>query len=280
MKTQDIKNMASAYMQVQEKAKMDPVDKKALKKDFDDRKDKDIDNDGDVDSSDEYLHKRRKAITKSSKDAETETVETKEDVDLDEGAYVGGPKHTFPQYIGGINSKQAKAVKKHLTDKGHSFDDHSHIDRNKKADTHYISMKTKEGHAELQKAKAKYKVDDSEQRRKNLAARGVKEEIYKEDVDMTNTKWPIYNRIMEKAGSRDDHVKGATDPEPIDSKASPKEKEFVQKHGGLDGNDSGIDGAKAAADTAKAATAQVKTAPGRPNDKNIGDKKPIDSTKA
>ena len=47
------------------KEAMDPVDPKAVKKDFKDRKDKDIDNDGDVDSSDEYLHKKRKAISKS-----------------------------------------------------------------------------------------------------------------------------------------------------------------------------------------------------------------------
>jgi len=48
---------------------MDPVNKKAAMKKFADRKDKDIDNDGDVDKSDEYLHKRRKAISKAvSKD--------------------------------------------------------------------------------------------------------------------------------------------------------------------------------------------------------------------
>ena len=40
---------------------LDPVDDKANDKKFKDRKDKDIDNDGDVDSSDEYLHKRRAA---------------------------------------------------------------------------------------------------------------------------------------------------------------------------------------------------------------------------
>ena len=51
-------------MAVNEK-KLDPVNPKALKKDFDDRKDKDIDNDGDVDSSDKFLHKRRKAIGKA-----------------------------------------------------------------------------------------------------------------------------------------------------------------------------------------------------------------------
>ena len=49
--------------------KLDPVNKKAAAKDFDDRKDKDIDNDGDVDSSDKYLHKRRKAISKATKEA-------------------------------------------------------------------------------------------------------------------------------------------------------------------------------------------------------------------
>ena len=71
MKTQDIKNLASAYMQVLEaEKKMDKVNPKALDKDFDDRKDKDIDNDGDVDKSDEYLHNRRKAVKKAMKDDE------------------------------------------------------------------------------------------------------------------------------------------------------------------------------------------------------------------
>ena len=44
---------------------MDAVQPKAVKKKFDDRKDKDIDNDGDTDSTDKYLHKRRKAISKA-----------------------------------------------------------------------------------------------------------------------------------------------------------------------------------------------------------------------
>ena len=47
---------------------LDPVNKDAVKKKFKDRKDKDIDNDGDVDSSDKYLHKRRKAISKAMKE--------------------------------------------------------------------------------------------------------------------------------------------------------------------------------------------------------------------
>jgi len=48
---------------------LDPVNKDAVKKKFDNRKDKDIDNDGDVDSSDKYLHKRRAAISKATSEA-------------------------------------------------------------------------------------------------------------------------------------------------------------------------------------------------------------------
>ena len=44
---------------------LDAVQPKAVKKKFKDRKDKDIDNDGDTDSSDKYLHKRRKAVSKA-----------------------------------------------------------------------------------------------------------------------------------------------------------------------------------------------------------------------
>ena len=62
----DTKNgtLENAVLSVYEK-KLDPVNKNAVKKKFDDRKDKDIDNDGDVDSTDKFLHKRRKAITKA-----------------------------------------------------------------------------------------------------------------------------------------------------------------------------------------------------------------------
>ena len=56
---------------------LDAVQPKAVKKKFKDRKDKDIDNDGDVDDSDKFLHKRRKAVSKAV---------AKEEVDLDENA--------------------------------------------------------------------------------------------------------------------------------------------------------------------------------------------------
>lgn len=60
MDREDIKKVWAAYQEVQEKAhkKMDPVG----------QEDDDIDNDGDTDKSDEYLHNRRKAIKKAMKE--------------------------------------------------------------------------------------------------------------------------------------------------------------------------------------------------------------------
>ena len=67
----DLKEIAEAYQLVYEKKKLDPVGKE----------DDDVDNDGDVDSSDEYLKKRRAAIGKAmGKDGDKEEdEEDKED---------------------------------------------------------------------------------------------------------------------------------------------------------------------------------------------------------
>ena len=110
------------------------------------------------------------------------------------------------------------------------------------------------------------------------------------------TEWPIFARIQEKAVETkkakyeiskvgDDfagdinityakHTKGAHEHEPIDSKASQGEKDFVAMHGGLNGNDSGISADKNADQNSKAVRASVKQAPGRHNDQKIGDKTP------
>lgn len=67
---------------VEEKKSLDPVDKKELKGKHSDREDGDIDNDGDKDDSDEYLHKKRKAISKAMNKEEVEIEEAK-DLDAD-----------------------------------------------------------------------------------------------------------------------------------------------------------------------------------------------------
>lgn len=61
---------------------LDKVDPKELKGKHADRKDKDIDNDGDVDSTDKYLHKRRKAITKNVKNGNGKMNGKQDEVDV------------------------------------------------------------------------------------------------------------------------------------------------------------------------------------------------------
>lgn len=78
MNTEQIRKLWEAYVEVSEK-KLDPVNDKENDKKFKDRKDKDIDNDGDVDSSDEYLHKRR-AATDDAIDARKEKEKDKKKV--------------------------------------------------------------------------------------------------------------------------------------------------------------------------------------------------------
>lgn len=66
------KKLIEAYLEISEKKKLDPVDAKALKGKHDDREDGDIDNDGDEDESDEYLHNRRKAVKKAMDEGKEE----------------------------------------------------------------------------------------------------------------------------------------------------------------------------------------------------------------
>ena len=225
MKTDDIKKMGLAYVQVLEASKksLDPVDQDELKGTHAQRKDKDIDNDGDADSTDKYLHTRRKAVSKAIKGKEVETVEA---------------KMTDKQMKDALASAKAKAKPK---------------DQVSLSKTPWDNMKE----------------------------------------EHSRSTWPILNRIMERRtkyvvepenqtveweyakDSKEDHLKGSTKPEEIDSKASAGEKDFVAKHGGLDGNKSNIDGAKAAEITAKAAVAGIKRATMRPSDQTIGDKAPL-----
>lgn len=221
MKTQDIKKMGLAYVQVLEASKkaMDPVNPAELKGTHAQRKDKDIDNDGKVDSSDEYLHKRRQAISKSIKNEEVEQVDELS-------------KKTLGSYVKGASGSAAGIASGMGRDIGAGKNTHP---------------------------------DDKRQLRNRLT--GISKATDKLAKEETN--WPVYSRILEM---RDMHTKGATAAEPINSKASAGEKNFMAKHGGHDGNESGISGHQAAKHTASVATQNVKAAPARHNDQKIGDK--------
>ena len=90
------------------KTEMDKVNKVALGKKFKDRKDKDIDNDGDTDSSDEFLHKKRKAISKAmAKETKKENFEvgTKERRDHTIEETPGQSVEDFEKQVDAMQSK-------------------------------------------------------------------------------------------------------------------------------------------------------------------------------
>ena len=62
---EDMGNILNRYYEIDEA--LDKVDHDELDGDHDERDDKDIDNDGYVDDSDEFLHKKRQAISKAIK---------------------------------------------------------------------------------------------------------------------------------------------------------------------------------------------------------------------
>jgi hypothetical protein len=327
MKTKDIRNMGLAYLQVQEKAKMDPVNKDELKGTHAQRKDKDIDNDGKVDSTDKYLHARRKAI--SSKQSETETVEAKEygpghigavqkmldkereakkakdamkkeEVDLDEAAPKMKPDFIKTQRekdrahdaaMGRTPTGRKKpmtstqrsmaSMRKESADLDEAYSDAHRAKMAKsykgKNPHHINALSSDKGTMSIVTNNGnKYSVTAKETGGKmpkpgdhinKWKPGSVKEEV-SEDAQV---KWPIYYRMME----RKDHG-NMDNGSPKGEGLSPSAKTELSRSMG----DSGIDGAKAAEFTAKSATSTVKVAPGRPNDNKMGDKKPIDSTKA
>ena len=115
--------------------KLDPVNKAALAKDFQGRKDKDIDNDGDVDSTDKYLHKRRKAITKNIK-KENYEVGTKERRDHTIKTTPGQSVEDFEKQVDVMhkkkNSMREAIAKMWGVDEGHNpFDKNGKKDDNK-----------------------------------------------------------------------------------------------------------------------------------------------------
>ena len=209
--------------------KLDPVDDKANDKKFKDRKDKDIYIDGDVDSSDEYLHKKR-AATDDAIDGGKKPAKNK---DKEEG-------NAFTKALNAAKKKGddefVVAGKKYSVTEEEGDEEESDEPKKKKP-----FPPKKDGEEKDSEDKGEEESDDEEEKdapkvagkkddKKKVASNAKTAEISKigEDIDLTDATTDLL-KMWESAAKKS--VKGATDKgEEIDSKQSPKAKEFDNSH--------------------------------------------------
>lgn len=348
MKTQDIRSMGLAYLEV--------LEGKAVNKhghDLVGQEDADVNNDKKVDSTDKYLLNRRKAISanvqkeekeesKAHEKAEKKNIGAKSRARYDaikkarKAAWDAEDNEILDRAARLRANEETEKVDEALVGNQHKID----ANKNGKVDAHdFHLLRNKKAQRALSSAKAQAKPksavslaktpwnEETEVEEATLSAKaaragkdigkpgktfekiaakaaekyGSKEAgqkvagaILKKMRANEETEWPIFARIQEKAAETkkakyeiskigDDfagdidtsyakHTKGAHAHEPIDSKASQSEKDFVAMHGGLTGNDSGISADKNADLNSKAIRNSIKQSPGRHNDQAIGDK--------
>ena len=257
----DIEKLMSALMEVQldEKKKLDPVGKE----------DDDIDNDGDTDSSDEYLKNRRKKVgqamkkegkippqfLKNVKKKKGEDDDSDDDDDKDDKKPDFLKKKKEEGY--GKMKKEGKVECpkcegkgcNHCDDKGYHMKEENIDELSTKTMTSYISKASKSD-PKLSAAKqdkryagvntASKKVDKKLSMEDTLASlesgRMAKWTEFAEAYDEVNFKgkkrpqdMPIGQSSIRDVES-DKHTKGATPPEGIMDKESEKSKQFYKDH--------------------------------------------------
>jgi hypothetical protein len=240
MKTQDIRNMGLAYVQVLEesKKKLDPVGKA----------DADIDNDGDTDKSDDYLHNRRKSISAAIKGKGTKETVTTE-------ALVGNQHKIDANKNGKIDSHDFKLLRKgkKVAEDVEELDELS----NKTVDSYW-----KKASSQIKDPKTDLKTYDK--RVKGLMTVAMKSE------EVEQPEWPIFARIQEKVNQ----TKGATKPESMEDRFTASDKKMVDGHGGIGKKtpEDFVDDNEIDKNPNLFNAANVKASPKRPNDQTIGDK--------
>jgi len=248
MKTSDIKKLGEAWASVtskqeelEEKKKLDPVDDAENDKKFKDRKDKDIDNDGDVDSSDEYLHKRRAATDDAIDGGKKPAKNAKKEENDEEGEEEPKKKKMPPKKDG---------EEKDSEDEGEE------------------SEEEEEGEEETPAPKKDDKKDD----KKKVATSPKTAEISK-----IGEATEELIGMLESAAKQ--QKSNATKPEGIMDKESPKSKEFANAHAKSDKKieDDEEDGHDK---TFKAGQATKAKSGKRPQDNPAGDNKVVKSTEA
>ncbi len=267
---------------------MDPVDKKALKGKHKDRKDKDIDNDGDVDGTDKYLHKRRKAVSKAMDEDMGEfsrDVKLMGDEKLKHHATTGEKNKVFShnkikkeyERRKSASARRTALFGKDTTPSG-------------KAGPSYESVE-KEGYYKDMEIKKQDKAMGAKpipSKKKKEAKGGGKEG----DVEMNpkmekdSKSTPVEAKeskirsalrsVLSEKSNRDDHYKSSTDPEMMKDKIKGKGAEDMMKGANDEiakGPDAHLDEPAMVNKDAKKMTSNVPSMKARKNDNMQGDKK-------
>ena len=277
-------------------SKTDPVDPKELKGKHADRDDKDIDNDGDVDSSDQYLHKKRKAISKSMKneskrDMETlgqERKRTRDQIGMklkaDKLKRKGKPEvRPFPFMSKQMKNESVEEVQELNKDTLKSYRDKARKSRDELQKKSQSSVPVDYGYDKekrkamgdksrkranmIMKATGKIKAnegDEVEMNPKKKSSKGVDSNVTMEQTH------PVYARILENRG---EHYKKAAAAQKYDDNWSPGAKEMAKDKGPVDDTEE-----KGHKDSVAAGRAGPKAKP-RNGDNKAGDKSVVNPVK-
>ena len=244
-----LKGTMDAYMSMQmvTEAKLDPVNNKELDKKFKDREDKDIDNDGDTDSSDEFLHKRRAAID-NAVDAKKKT--------------------------------KSEAFKKKEDDEEEDDEEEDDEVEEIKVPANYAQMMAKKKKKAGKEEGEPTTLVKKPSKGKNMNTTDTKAEISKiAEMSTREAFYELWAQIHEASDSG--RKKSATAPETALGNESPKSKEFAKMHDVEDGKKPElVADDEEGHELSGKAERLTKKAAARPGDNAQGDKAVVQSTKA
>jgi hypothetical protein len=253
MKTQDIKNMAGALQQVREGKLEEMSSKEKMKRGLYDAKmdpvgkaDADIDNDGDVDKSDKYLHNRRKAISKNVKKG-------------DDNDVIVNPKRKKGEGVDEAKRQMAAKMPARRNGKKGApkmTGDSIAIQRAKDAEHNDAMGRTKTG-----RKKPVRTMTSTQRSLASMRNEGTQEQ-----------SWPVYARILEK---NSEHYKGTAPNDKVDDLDSPGAAKMRADIKGevIDYQKMSVDSMQAALKAGPVSNAQ------RPNDNKAGDKSVVSPVK-
>lgn len=256
--------LIEAYAEVNEKKKLDPVG----------QADADIDNDGDVDKSDKYLHNRRKAVKKAMKDDEMKEAYESYGENVIKAAkmYMKDNSCTYEMAAEkyGCSAEQVKKCASEMYKK-EEVEESSKAALAKKLAK--ASAPSEKGKKAVTLKKAPFDIPKEEKNEEEVIMNPKKDKDKKAEAETMNTESvlpPVYARIME---NRAKHMKGATPPEGMmdNSKSSKGAMDMVNQPKEINDDDE-----KGHEDASKAGRVGP-SAKARPADNMKGDKKVIPS---